>query len=254
MSLASSAISKHGPSGNVELPMTGRQFSSRTELEHYFSANKLSCLICGQTFVTLPPHLLQTHHISSEDYKIKFGIPFRYGLAGAEFKAASALRMRKLKEIGAIPAKPPQTTIDKLTSHPRTHYISMEIKRRENRDKLLKLHGKDDVWQPEHFEEFMRRLQAGRTVKEVACDPDMPSRKALFYFLAKNPAVRARYDGMWERLPFDVQVRANKTGKAYLDTIKRLRTSGKSWNEISDIMHVKPSTLRNSWHLRISHS
>ena len=257
MPLVPAEINKRVPlmrGEDIELAVVGRPFSSRTELEHYFDSDKLLCLICGQSFITLPPHLLRTHHISSDDYKIKFGIPFRYGLAGTAFKAASALRMRKLKEIGAIPAKPLQTTIDILTRHRKRRYIPMEVRQRENLQKLLTLHGKDDVWQPYHFEEFIRRLESGRTVKEVASDPDMPSRKALSDFLTKNPAMQERYDGIWERLPFDVQVRANKTGKSYLDTIRLLRTKGKSWKEISQIMRVNPSTLRNSWHYRIGHS
>lgn len=61
-------------------------FSTPSELENYFSEEKITCLECGKKYRQLGGHLL-IHNMTAEDYKDKHGIPWGMGLTGSDTKA-----------------------------------------------------------------------------------------------------------------------------------------------------------------------
>jgi len=229
-----------GTSGKI------RPFQSTAEIKAYLGEDTLACLICGRHLTVLPAHLRARHGMSADDYRIRFGIPFSYGLAGRAFRAQAQARMLDLRASGAIVGPEPDQAVRRLRAGRKRLRTSPAV-RNDNVQKLMRVHGRPSPWQAKDFEEFVRRVEEGRTVAAVARDSDMPSRQTLFKYLARHPQLKARYDRVRQAQPLAVQVRTRKTGPLYRQTIVRLRKAGMTWAEISAATGIKASTLRNAW-------
>lgn len=68
----------------ARLPLDGfpteGQFQSQAEVTAYFSGDKITCLLCGRAFKQLHVHLGSIHGVSENEYKTRYGLPFRTGL------------------------------------------------------------------------------------------------------------------------------------------------------------------------------
>jgi len=53
------------------------------EVPAYLNQDTIDCLICGQRKKSLATHLSRIHRIPSDEYKERFGLPFRAGLTSA---------------------------------------------------------------------------------------------------------------------------------------------------------------------------
>lgn len=60
------------------------------ELDKYYSGDEIECLICGNHYSGLVQHITRTHEMSTDDYKLKFGLPFSSGLTGTVTRAKQA--------------------------------------------------------------------------------------------------------------------------------------------------------------------
>lgn len=61
-----------------EAPMT------LEEVREYFSHDIIECLLCGKPYLNLSIHLIRTHGVPVDDYKISYGLPWGRGLLGQE--------------------------------------------------------------------------------------------------------------------------------------------------------------------------
>ena len=53
------------------------------EARAYLNQDEIDCLICGQRKKSLSAHLARIHRITTDEYKERFGLPFRSGLTSA---------------------------------------------------------------------------------------------------------------------------------------------------------------------------
>lgn len=53
------------------------------EVREYLNQDAIDCLICGRRLQSLAAHLSRIHHISSDEYRKMYGLPFRAGLCSA---------------------------------------------------------------------------------------------------------------------------------------------------------------------------
>lgn len=227
-------------------PSDVRPFQTKAEIKAYLGEDRLACLLCGQRLTVLPAHLKARHGMSADDYRIRFGIPFSYGLAGRDFRRKAQARMLELRACGIITGPEPDEIAAKLRAgrkRPRT----APALRHDDVEKLMRVHGRRAPWSAADFEEFVRRVESGRSVAAVGRDADMPSRQTLFKYLARHPNLKARYDRVRQAQPLAVQVSTRKTGPLYRQTIIRLRKAGMTWAQISAVTGIKASTLRNAW-------
>ena len=65
----------------LEFPWLGR-FETKTEIEDYLAGDKVRCLLCGKLFKALPTHLERVHDITADDYRERYGLPWKRGLCG----------------------------------------------------------------------------------------------------------------------------------------------------------------------------
>ena len=227
-------------------------FTSMRDVKLYLANDTVVCLLCGRHFVKLSNHVLAAHKIASDDYKIRFGIPLTYGLAGKPYRDAQKRRARRMRKQGILPSPSP-AMIKRWLLASRTRRPMPTATRNDKRKMMLRLHRRRASWLPSDYKEFLRRCKSGRAPYEVGADKDMPAKKTFQRYLKRNPSLKKRYDEIWEALPFTVQVRANKTGQRYRRTIVRLRLTGKTWNQVAQEMGLGANTVRAMWH-SLNHS
>jgi ROS/MUCR transcriptional regulator protein len=58
-------------------------FQTRREVERYFAGKTIECLLCGEQFDRLSPHLRRTHAMAPDAYREQFGLPWSRGLTSA---------------------------------------------------------------------------------------------------------------------------------------------------------------------------
>jgi hypothetical protein len=223
-------------------------FTSIDAIRAYLIGDKVACLLCGREYVALGGHITTIHNITSEEYKLRFGIPLKYGLAGKTFRLRGRRHIRAMRRTGRLPPAPSQATMRKMWRARLNRRPVSEATRRENLDKIRRIHGIEKFWQPRDFEEFFRRIMSGRTLDEVGKDKDMPGRAAFTEYLKKDAKLRKRYEDLWDRLPFALQARFRKSGERYKRTLVRQRLSGKTWAQVAQSMGVAAAALRSMWH------
>lgn len=75
----------------------------------------------------------------------------------------------------------------------------------------------------------------------------MPCPKYFYLLCSQDPDYQRRYEALWDQLPFAVQIRGYKAGPRFKKTVKALRRSGKTWDEISRITGVNKVTVAHAW-------
>jgi predicted transcriptional regulator len=69
--------------------MTDSPFQTMQEVDNYLSGDTVACLICGKSFQTLNCSHLGSHGITHDEYRVRFGIPFKRSLTSAPFREKS---------------------------------------------------------------------------------------------------------------------------------------------------------------------
>ena len=226
-------------------PWRGK-FTSVEELGAYFQEHKLTCLLCGRHYDQLGNHISQGHKISMDEYKERYGIPWGYGLAGNDCRKKFSSHIKKLQATGKIRLSPPKSRIKKMIKAQKRPPV--EAYRNDSRRKLLQLHGKAEAWSGEDYEEFLRRIQSGRTPSEVGRDPDMPRYNEFWKRLKADPDFRERYERTWKKLPYSVHVRACKLGEDFKTDVVFLRRKGLTLGIIAETLGVNMASVRGTWH------
>ncbi len=85
------------------------QFTTKDEIDQYFSdPDCIQCLLCGQIFTTLSRHLQLTHECSIEEYRGRYGLPWRKGLVSGKLSKRFSSNLTKRIKDGSF--KPPADT------------------------------------------------------------------------------------------------------------------------------------------------
>ncbi len=228
-------------------PVT-RPFETMDEVNAYFASEKLTCLLCGREYLSLHMHLLHGHGVHAEDYKEQYSLPWNRGLIGKALKEKQARIMNKQREDGILPRQPSPAHMKKLAKASRNRRPVQKPVRHAMRKHALDTHGRTEKWGAKDFEEYLRRVQSGRTVTEVGKDGDMPCREVFDAYKREHPDFGERFEHIWDNLPYPVQARGLRLGKRFKREVVTLRKAGKSWPEIASLLDVNESTPRNAWH------
>lgn len=227
-----------------DYPWQGK-FGSLEEIHDYLNHDKLTCLLCGKEYAMLTSHLKRGHRIDPDEYKEQYGITYTTRLAGQVFKAkARKLFLKKVKE-GKLSMKPSRELIERILAIKKRPVN--EATRNSGRNRILGRLGRTSKWGPPDFEEYLRRIQSGRTITEVSKDQDMPNNVMFYAYLKENKKFQKRFSQIWESLPFAVQARGQKIGKRFDKEITQLRREGLSWPEIGQILKCNPGTAQVRW-------
>lgn len=82
-----------------------RVFRTRDQVEQYFGAEKIRCLLCGKHFMRLSMHLAAKHSITTDQYKGRFGLPWTRGLTSAQSHANSGWDEKRRQKASKLASK-----------------------------------------------------------------------------------------------------------------------------------------------------
>ena len=156
--------------------------------------------------------------------------------------------MNKQRKDGILPRQPSPAHMKKLAKASRNRRPLQKPVRHAMRKHALDTHGRTEKWGAKDFEEYLKRVQSGRTVTEVGKDDDMPCREVFDVYKREHPDFGERFEHIWDNLPYPVQARGLRLGKRLKREVVTLRKAGKSWPEIASLLGVNESTPRNAWH------
>ncbi len=226
-----------------------KPFKTMAEVDAYFSTDKLTCLLCGREYISLHVHTYNFHGVGAEEYKSMFGIPWTRGLIAESLRLKQSYIMNMQRKMGILPSSPSAEHIKKLIEYgPKNRRPVQAAVRNAMSKHALKTHNRVDKWSAKDFDEYLNRIKTGRTITEVGRDKDMPCREVFDEYRRDNPDFAEKFEKTWDKLPFLVQVRGQRTGESFKKRVVELRLKELSWPDIGRVMGVKESTVRNCWH------
>ena len=78
---------------------TNKPFRTIEEVNDYLSEDKVQCLLCDKWYIHLGIHIGKSHTLTPREYKIKFNIPLKKGLAGISLRVEKALRSKNYSHL-----------------------------------------------------------------------------------------------------------------------------------------------------------
>lgn len=82
-----------------------RPFETRQEVDEYFRADKIKCLLCGKRFRRLATHLATKHQTSADEYRTQFGLPWTRGLTSETSHGTSGWSKKRRTEARRLALK-----------------------------------------------------------------------------------------------------------------------------------------------------
>lgn len=228
-------------------PWAGK-FTTREEVGQYFGGDTIVCLLCGRALRRLGIHLPRIHGISEDEYRERYGLPWRRGLTSAESHASYSAAVNKRMDegfrefLGGLRALPGAR--DKIEEGARNQRPPPDFIRRELAGRCADMLGIEfeKEYTAEDADEFLRRIATGRTCSEVWADADMPKKTWWTAYCRQHPDYRARFKAIWDSLPFDVQARGQRMGKRFVTELRKLFDAGVSDHTAARILGVTAMT------------
>ncbi len=224
-----------------------KKFKTKAELDAYFEGDRIVCLMCGKSYVMLGQHLKSAHNMDGDAYRARFGIPWRKGLLSETHRKHLGTVIEKTRAEGKLPRQPSADHISYIQERSKNRRKIMPVSHNALKEHGLKMHGRSEKWGKKDFEEFLKRLSDGRTITEVGRDKDMPCREVFDAYKAENSEFEKKFWKVWEKVPFHVQVRGQKTSRRFKAEVVRLKSMGFTWPEVAKVMGIKEGTARNTW-------
>lgn len=165
-------------------------FASREDVDAYLSGDRIVCLRCGNAFKLLDAHLRNVHNMTSDDYRIMYGLPHSRGLC------SSLLSDQRVEHGKTV-----------FSSNPARQLAALECAKATQKIYGNPQRAKPKFWKLErtkygraHYEEFARRVMAGRAGSDVEQDDDMPSKANVLWYMKRDPEFRGRWKAVVEPL------------------------------------------------------
>ena len=187
------------PTGSQPQPLAGFPieglFATPEEIEHYFAGPEITCLLCGRHMRRLERHLRLTHRISADTYRQRYGLPWGRGLISAELRRILAETLarqprRPLPQAAHRPRRRPRQPFERVVT-----FRALALDNPKKPDTRAA------------HEQFLARLKAGRTIRAVTRDPDMPSLAAHYAYRRRHPVYDRRVKQVLLSLPWPGRTR-----------------------------------------------
>ena len=104
-------------------------FSNIDDIKEYLNGEKIICLLCGRAYKAIAGHIA-VHGISTDEYKEKYGLPYRQGLTSTLTKSKNVANGKK--GIGFASIKNIDEVREKARQAPRRNSLAHSLSSREN--------------------------------------------------------------------------------------------------------------------------
>jgi hypothetical protein len=224
-------------------PWKGK-FTTKMEIEQYFSnPDGIQCLLCGRMHKALNTHLLVIHGISNEEYRDRYGLPWRRGLVSKEISKRLSDSLKKRIEDGSFTPKP--------DSKAARESIRAGHKRKDQpflasikADMAIGLSQKKIKYSHKDYENVLPvMLKRKITLNEACMDKDLPTRSSILGYAASNPEFRKKLLDTYYALPYVVQARAAIFSPQFYEDLRRLKGKGFSYKKIGRRLGISHKTV-----------
>ena len=221
------------------------KFIAKQEIGQYFSNPEgIQCLLCGRIFGTLNGHLQIVHRTSHEEYRYRYGLPWRRGLVSTKVSnRLSKVLTERIRNGSFKPEPDNKAAAARIRSGGRRRdqpfvTLAKAEKAEEQSKKNLKYGRKD-------FENVLFAMLKRKTTLRQACmDKNLPSSPTVLYYAESNPRFRKELLDTYYALPYAVQARANMFSPQFFKDLKLLKRKGLSATEIEAKLQVSRKTIQ----------
>jgi hypothetical protein len=223
-------------------PWNGK-FEDKKEIDHYFAGGKIQCLLCGKRFKSLPTHLIRVHEINPDQYKEKYGLPWRRGLCGVGTSEKLSKNMFDRQKNGFQP--PIEIAWKKTERAKRRKDQPFLVKAKINSlkpviEKLRKYRDQD------YKKVLVKMLREKKGLNEVCKDPDMPHFRAVSKYAKRNADYRKKLERTYEQLPYSLQAGAGRLPeKKFIEDLLSLKQSGITVADMTRLLGVSRNLIYN---------
>lgn len=151
-------------------------FECREEVDAYLSGDRITCLLCGRSYKILDTHLRGAHQIDSDEYRERYGLPYRRGLCSVGFSDNCTQRNRELwskKSELLYEALGRAKEVQRQFGNPQRNKPKFWVNESIKYDRGV-------------YEEFIRRVLTGRAISDVGNDPDMPFPNHVRWYMERD--------------------------------------------------------------------
>jgi predicted transcriptional regulator len=225
-------------------PVAARNLTAE-EVKAYFAGDLITCLLCGKSFQTLARHLRMIHGVSGDQYRERYGLPFRLGLASAKARAEHSARLstpeniERMRERGSRYRHLGHEAVRQRGMRRPAYAADLTTKR------ALAMNGLDQRYQAADFDAFLQHTLTGMIARDVAALPNTPSVSAWNHFRRDNPDFDRRVREAWEVAPFAVQARLQLLGPRFKAEVERLLREGLSQYQVAERLGVSQAKISN---------
>jgi hypothetical protein len=220
------------------------KFTTKQEADEYFSdPDGLQCLLCGRMLHTLNNHLQMVHGTTHEEYRTRYGLPWRRGLVSP--KLSKHLREKVLKRISDGSFKPTPDNkaavagirVGRRKDQPFLTATKAELGRRQSRSNIR--------YSDKDFEEVLSVMLKRKATLRQTCmaHKKLPPTSTVLRYAESEPAFRTKLLKTYHALPYPVQARAAMLSPQFFKELRGLRRKGLSALDIARKLKVSSKTV-----------
>ena len=225
-------------------PWKGK-FTTKDEIDQYFSnPDGIQCLLCGRFFENLSVHLRITHGIYHEQYRDRYGLPWRKGLVSRNVsKKLSSILTKRIKNGSFKPNADNKACVEKIRSgamrKDQPYHTAIKSEKAKKLSKKNIRHGRKD------YERVLSVMRQNKVALREACmDENLPASSRVLGYAESNPGFRKKLMDTYYALPYDVQARAGMFSPQFYEDLKRLKAKGLPNTEIGKQLGISYKTVK----------
>jgi hypothetical protein len=180
-------------------PWNGR-FETKAEIDDYLGGDKVRCLLCGKSLKALPTHIGRAHGVTADDYRERYGLPWRRGLCGAGTSEKISENMLKRRQNGF---RPPIEVAQKKSVAAAKRRPDQPFLVKAKTESLKPVIEKIKKYEDRDFKNVLAKmLREKKGLNEACRDAGMPHFGAVSKYAKKNAEYRKQLEETYQKLPY----------------------------------------------------
>jgi hypothetical protein len=183
------------------------------------------------------------HGTSHEEYRTRFGLPWRRGLVSRKYSKHLSKRLTDRIKNGSFTPKPDnKVAVARIRAggarRDQPYHTAGKSRRgiEQSRENLKYSH-KD-------FEDVLSEmLRCKATLNEVCMTKNLPSKGTVLRYAGVNPSFRKKMLDTYHSLPYAVQARADMFSPRFFKDLNRFKRKGLNFREIAEELQVSRKTV-----------
>ena len=218
---------------------------TKNEIDEYFSNPEgIQCLLCGRIYKSLNGHLQIIHGISHEEYRARYGLPWRRGLVSPKVSNRLSDLLTKRIKNGSFKPKPDnKASIKRILAGGRRK--DQPFLTGIKAEKAKGLSKKNIKYSRKDFENVLSvMLERKIALREACMDKGLPPTPTVLSYAESHPGFRKKLLDTYYALPYVVQARADMFSPQFYEDLRRLKGKGLTAKEIGKKLGVSHKTVQ----------